>query len=455
MANKQDIITAIKNLDHFLKVPALNGATARINKNGGPFVYVGGFNMVFQLTHKSKKWAFRVWHVPMGENEERYFKISEYLTSKKLPYFAEFIYDEKGILINGELVDTIRMEWLDGMLLKDYIETNLRNPSSLVSLADKFLKMCRELQGSQISHGDLQEGNILINGNGNIKLVDYDSICVPEIEGQQELVTGLKGYQHPSRFIWGKASLKADYFSELIIYLSILALAEKPELWNKYQIKDTQYLLFSETDFEDFVNSKIYKDLGGVSLKVDRLLSVLVEYIKTNSYLDLEPFSRYLEPPTIKSFFADREVLMQGGEITISWDVENANDIEINEGIGKVNQNGSLTLNPRSDKSYKITAINSFGTAEKQFQILTFPTPVLESLKVPMPDFTSRVNFSDIQINSPKINLSINLFPLMRNEPIFMEPSVELKTLRPRYKPQTEFLNLSNIYESIRRKISR
>ena len=200
MANKQDILTAIKNLGLFLKVPALKGAKARINKNGNPFVYVGGFNMVFQLTHKSKKWAFRVWHVPMDENEERYLKISKYLTSKKLPYFAEFIYDEKGLLINGELVDTIRMEWLDGMLFKEYIEKNLANPSLLVSLADSFLKMCKDLRDNQISHGDLQEGNILVTEKGNIKLVDYDSICIPEIEGQKELVTGLKGYQHPSRF---------------------------------------------------------------------------------------------------------------------------------------------------------------------------------------------------------------------------------------------------------------
>jgi serine/threonine protein kinase len=103
--------------------------------------------------------------------------------------------------------------------------------------------MCKTLRENKISHGDLQEGNILIDRNGNIKLVDYDSICIPEIEGQKELVTGLNGYQHPSRFKAGKASLKADYFSELVIYLSILALSENSNLWNKYQVKDTSILI--------------------------------------------------------------------------------------------------------------------------------------------------------------------------------------------------------------------
>jgi hypothetical protein len=156
MVSKQEILTAIKNLDLFLKVPELKGATARINKNGNPFVYVGGFNMVFQLTHNLKKWAFRVWHVPMGENKDRYLAISKYLSKTKLYYFADFIYDENGLLVNGELTDTIRMEWLDGVLLKDYIENNLTNKLKLEALANEFLEMSKTLRKNKISHGDLQ-----------------------------------------------------------------------------------------------------------------------------------------------------------------------------------------------------------------------------------------------------------------------------------------------------------
>ncbi|MCM4171850.1 protein kinase family protein [Arenibacter sp. TNZ] len=408
MANKQDILTAIKNLDLFLKVPALKGAKARINKNGNPFVYVGGFNMVFQLTHKSKKWAFRVWHVPMGENEERYLKISKYLTSKKLPYFAEFIYDEKGILINGELVDTIRMEWLDGMLFKEYIEKNLGNSSLLVSLADNFLKMCQEMRENKISHGDLQEGNILIDSNGDIKLVDYDSICIPEIEDQKELVTGLKGYQHPSRFKGGKASLKADYFSELVIYLSILALAEKPELWDKYQIKDTQYLLFSETDFEDLENSDIYRDLYGHSIKLDKLLSILVDYLKTNLYTELKPFPLYLEPPVVKLFKSDREVLIQGGEINLEWEVDNALKVSINNGVNEVDHKGNITLKPQNNGEYVLTAIGFNENVVKRLEIKVFPTPIIESIQVPMPLFEKTTNLEVSLPGFPNLELGIN-----------------------------------------------
>jgi hypothetical protein len=410
MANKQDILTSIKNLDIFLKVPALKGAKARINKNGNPFVYVGGFNMVFQLTHKSKKWAFRVWHVPMGENEERYLKISKYLTSKKLLYFAEFIYDEKGILINGELVDTIRMEWLDGMLFKEYIEKNLANSSVLISLADNFLKMCHDLRDNQISHGDLQEGNILVTEKGDLKLVDYDSICIPEIEGQKELVTGLKGYQHPSRFKGGKASLKADYFSELIIYLSILAIAEKPELWDKYQVKDTQYLLFSETDLEDLENSKIYKDVFGHSLKIDKLLAILIEYLKTALYTELKPFPLYLAPPVITAFTSDKEALIQGSKISLSWEVENALKVSINNGINEVDHSGSVILKPQDNFEYVLTAIGFNETVIKKLEIKVFPTPIIKSIQVPIPLFEKTTNITVNLPDFPNIELGINNF---------------------------------------------
>lgn len=410
MANKQDIITAIKNLDLFLKVPALKGAKARINKNGNPFVYVGGFNMVFQLTHKSKKWAFRVWHVPMGENEERYFKISKYLTSKKLPYFAEFIYDEKGILINGELVDTIRMEWLDGLLFKEYIEINLNNKLALTSLADNFLKMCQDLRDNQISHGDLQEGNILVTKSGKIRLVDYDSICIPQIEEQEEFVTGLKGYQHPSRFKGGKASLKADYFSELIIYISILAFSEMPELWTKYQVKDTQYLLFSETDFEDLENTPIYKDLFGLSLKIDKLLDILIEYLQTELYTDLKPFPVYLNPPIITLFTSDKDVLIQGSEINLSWEVENALKVSINNGVNEVEKSGSITLKPQDNFEYILKAIGFNETVVKKLEIKVFPTPIIKSIQVPIPIFEKTTNLEVNLPELPHIELGITNF---------------------------------------------
>jgi len=379
--SKQDIITAIKNSETFLRVPELQGAKPRLNKNGSPFAFVGGFNMVFQLEHQNKKWAFRVWHVPMGEHTNRYRKISKYLSEKKLPYFADFIYEEKGILVNGNLLDTIRMEWLEGKLLKEYLEENLGNKNKLTKLANDFLEMCKTVRENKISHGDLQEGNILIDRNGNIKLVDYDSICIPEIEGQKELVTGLKGYQHPSRFKAGKASLKADYFSELVIYLSILALSENSNLWNKYQVKDTQYLLFTETDFEDFANSEIYNDLQKLSNSIKSLTRILNSYLSENNYLNLTSFEHYLKAPKIINFGSNEKEVLKGKAIELSWNIENYDKISINNGVGNVTGKHSLSVSPTNTTTYKLIAENAFDKTENELTVTVLPLPKIKEFR--------------------------------------------------------------------------
>jgi serine/threonine protein kinase len=375
------IETAVKNSDIFIKIPEFKGAVARKKKDGSLFKYVGGFNVVFQLEHQNKKWAFRVWHVPMGENTERYRKISKYLSEKKLQFFADFIYDEKGILVNGTLYDTIRMEWLEGKLLKEYIEENLNNKSKLTKLANDFLEMCKSLRENKISHGDLQEGNILIDRNGNIKLVDYDSICIPEIEGQKELVTGLKGYQHPSRFKAGKASLKADYFSELVIYLSILALSENTNLWNKYQVKDTQYLLFTETDFEDFENSEIYNDLQKQSNSIKSLTRILNSYLSENNYLNLTSFEHYLTAPKIISFSTNDKEILKGKAIELSWNIENYDKISLNNGIGNVTGKHFISISPTNTTTYRLIAENAFNRAEYDLSVTVLPLPKIKEFR--------------------------------------------------------------------------
>jgi len=313
MPRKDDIITAIKNSNIFLKVPELSGATVKLNTNGQPYLFTGGFTMVFQLTKNSKKWAFRVWHTSFSKQKERFQKISKYLVNQKLSYFADFIYDEKGLLVNGEFVDTIRMEWLEGDLLKKYIEKNLYDQNKLLNLASNFMTMFESLHKHKISHGDLQHGNILIDNQDNIRLIDYDSICVPEIEGKEELVTGLRGYQHPSRLRYtNKASLKADYFSELIIYLSLCAIAEYPNLWNKYKVKDTEVLLFTDEDFGNLQQSNIYKELLSFnSKKINPLLKILIYYLNKPSYLELEPFYSYKDKELDSSITLNNETRYQ------------------------------------------------------------------------------------------------------------------------------------------------
>lgn len=378
--NKQDILTSIKNLDAFLKIPQLKEAKPIFNSNGNLFAITGGFNMVFQLEHQNKKWAFRVWHAPIGDNKQRYLNISNYLQKIKLPYFVDFIYDEKGLSVNGQVVDTIRMEWIEASVLKDYLEKHLKNKAQLEKLANDFLEMTKSLHKNQISHGDLQHGNILVEDSGAIKLVDYDSICTPDIEGMQELVTGLRGYQHPSRFQSTKTSLKADYFSELIIYLSILGLVNKPELWEKYKVKDTEYLLFSDDDFVDIEKSPIYSDLKGLNSQIDAILDILKRYLQTSSYLDLKPFyDSIVFPPIIHHFNLSQNTIPVGNEIELEWKVDNTKSLELHFDSNTIDATNKTSYKhqPKQNTTYTLKAIaaDNHNYVEQKVQVTVIQKP--------------------------------------------------------------------------------
>ena len=145
------------------------------------------------------------------------------------------------------------------------------------------------------SHGDLQHDNILVDENGGIKVIDYDCFYTPTMgSGFKQTTSGYKGYQHPKRSTQILPSNeKVDYFSELVLYLSILALSEDLSLWNVAKDADFSFL-FSENDFKDFRNAPICKRVSTLGDECKELLGILDEYLNHNDINELRPFTDYL-----------------------------------------------------------------------------------------------------------------------------------------------------------------
>jgi serine/threonine protein kinase len=215
-----------------IKDPFFDSCSVVLNSSGTPFMFGGGFSQVFQIEKESTKWAFKVWVQKLENNEKRYQALKCYLNKTGLPYFVEFEYVPNGLVVDGNHLPTLRMPWIDGELLKYYINSNVNDSSKLKALAQNFLRMTKDLHSCSISHGDLKSDNIFVTNEGAIILIDYDSICIPQFESEIDICVGTEGYQHPLRIYHGHlSSTKVDHFSELIIYLSIMAIAENPLLW--------------------------------------------------------------------------------------------------------------------------------------------------------------------------------------------------------------------------------
>ena len=300
---------------------AKNGMFIRDARNR-LIAYAGGFSVVFPYnTSDGKKWAFRCWHSDVSNSKKRYETIAKAIRKAQLDFLCDFDYIEKGINVEGMIYPTTRMRWVDGITIKDYIYQNKESKKTLKSLAENFLKMTHALHELSLAHGDLQHGNILVDDNHHLHLVDYDSFYCPKLKGESDTVTGLPDYQHPSRVGNKSVSEKLDYFSELIIYLSILAIAEKPSLADKYKINDADRLLFSKDDFNDIINSQIYNDIKTLGKDFVELLNILESYLEQSDIHELAPFEIALQENKISFISSATKAVRNTQSISITWNV--------------------------------------------------------------------------------------------------------------------------------------
>lgn len=342
---------------------------------GGYVNYAGGFTVVFPVNVNGEKWAFRCWHHDLGNLRSHFEILSEELQKMGNPYFCDFKYVDEGLIVNGMKFPTTRMRWVEGLDIKQFICEHKAEKLRLKYLAGKFLEMIQTLHQQGIAHGDLQHGNILVDKNDDIFLIDYDSVYLPALKGQTDIITGLKGYQHPNRADNINASEKLDYFSELIIYTSIVGVAENPNLVDKYELEDSEQMLFSPDDFNDLVNSRIYKDLSELKGVFPKLLDILKLYLLENDINNLEPFDilmdSYYPKPKILFFKPERgQKVVVGTEAKIVWAIENVSELYLNgtpiEVYQKSHQELFATLGTRC---FELVAINGIKQEKGNVEI--------------------------------------------------------------------------------------
>lgn len=300
-----DIVTSIKNPKKYFSDERLKQSLPEMF-NGQPILSSGNYGVVFKFKYyNGHEKAIRVWtkDLQVMPNLLRHSKIlAEKIKQIKKPYFVNFDFQDKGLLVSGQWTPIVVMDWCSGKDLKDTISENINNTVVLKKLSSNFFELIMSLHEQGISHGDLQHGNIIIDKNFTMKLIDYDSLFIPceEFKNNVEEIKGLPNYQHPKRMINKYANSKVDYFSELIIYLSLCAVIENPYLWEKYNVNIRDYsLLFEQQDFYRFEQSKIYNDLMSLSDNIKKLTSILVKYLKCSDINQLNPFYYEMKDITI------------------------------------------------------------------------------------------------------------------------------------------------------------
>lgn len=277
----------------------LKTGTAAVDRLGMPLVASGQFASVFKLQIQNQAQAIRCFTRQLGDRAKRYATIDLHLDkSKNIPgiqCLAKYEYEPEGIVVRGQKYPILVMEWIQGNTLDVYVEDNLNNKQALLFLADQWLRLVSSLKNAQVAHGDMQHGNIIVQSDLQLRLVDLDGMYVPEMNGLKACELGHRDYQHPNRSL-DNFGCSVDNFSALVIYTSLLSLAYHPDLWKKFH---NEGLILKQIDFKNPQSSFCFKAMQNGNNELNGLLKVLQD----SCYKSPEsvPFLSDLVAPASKS----------------------------------------------------------------------------------------------------------------------------------------------------------
>lgn len=286
-----DYTTVIQDPKTCLSDPELAGSVPEMNLMLGlPLSYCGNFAIVFKMTTPAgESWAVKCFIREVTDHQQRYAQIDKHLKVARRRFAVEFGYQAEGIKVGDAWFPVVKMRWVEGHTLNEFLRDHVHQQGLLDQLGQLWLRLAGEMRDSKMAHGDLQHGNVLLVPGKNagamvLRLVDYDGMWVPDLDGRPPGERGHANYQHPQRLREGGYSSEIDRFSNLLIYTSLRCLSVGGKsLWDKHD--NGENLLFKETDFTRSAQSKLLPDLLDLG---DTDTVALVGHLLTSSRKPLE-----------------------------------------------------------------------------------------------------------------------------------------------------------------------
>jgi hypothetical protein len=109
-------------------------------------------------------------------------------------------------------------------------------------------------------------------------------------------------------------------------------------------------------------------------------------------------------PPIIHSFTINEQFAIKGYPIKLSWNVEGAHSVMIDNSVGSVTGLTEKITTLGNNGIYKLSAKNYFGIeSTSETTVTIFPTPIIENIFIPKPELNTQI----ISSNQPTFNISL------------------------------------------------
>ena len=295
-----DYLEALQFPEESFRDPELAAGTVDVSALGLPRPVSGNVASVFKVTAPSgRAYAVRCFVRRYETLSARYAAIGQRLGKVGGTWKVGVDFQPEGVLVGDTWQPIVKMEWSEATPLMPWVEAHLWDTAALSYAAARFASVVGELRAAGIAHGDLQHGNILVAPGGDIRLVDYDGMYVPEMARMrlQSNELGHRNYAHPGRTLEDFGP-HLDGFPSWVVYASLAALSIDPLLWGRLDGGD-ECLLFRAADFADPDRSEAFACLE--SSGDDRLMA-LAAALRRQLALpvgEVEPLSMAVAPPAL------------------------------------------------------------------------------------------------------------------------------------------------------------
>lgn len=240
--------------------------TAQLDSQRHPQFLAGNFAGVFKMRDQGGAiLAVKCFTRAMPDIEKRYQALSKYIRTAKPPSMLELEYMPSELFVTSSIAPAgdypvLVMPWLEGATIGGAVETLCRrnNRRALAALTRAWAKLCYDLLQRGIAHGDLKHDNVIITADSKLKLIDYDSMYLPELKGLSATLLGGINFQHPLRNST-HFDETVDHFSMLVMLLSLRALTFDPGLLETYG--NGENLILTRDDFQASDGSVLLRGL--------------------------------------------------------------------------------------------------------------------------------------------------------------------------------------------------
>ena len=231
--------------------------------------------------HDSPDWGSKAIRVPHGViPSESFWRRMEEISSKVemhnsngiLPSVVDFKVHRESIWPESKKINAITMPWIEGRTVHSCARdlASRGDVSSLAALADSLEEFGKNIQSSPFDHGDISGGNIMIDEDGVLQLIDPDTLRHDDVSEGRIGEMGHPGYTHKSRSgkIWEDDLFR---FPLEVMIVGVRGLAHDVSLADRFGDEDG-IILFEESDLSDPRASELFDELCSIG---DENLSVI------------------------------------------------------------------------------------------------------------------------------------------------------------------------------------